>query len=730
MCDYESFLESKVIKAPSSGIDVTPDNPALYDFQRAITAWALRKGRAAIFADCGLGKTIMQLCWAREVHRHTDREVLILAPLAVAAQTVEEGRKFGIEVTYRRKGSVGGITITNYEMLKNFDPELYSGIVLDESSILKSFSGKIRNFIIDSFKITPYRLACTATPAPNDLMELANHAEFLGIMRREEMLSTFFFHDSGNTSKWVIKGHAESDFWKWVCSWAVMLNYPSDIGFNASGFELPELRMHEEIVSVEEWGNYLFAMEAQSLQDRIKERRRTVAARVEKAAEILSRFNGDPAIVWCNLNMESSGVKKRSGCTEIVGSEKAEVKAKKMLDFSAGKIKKLVTKPSIAGFGMNWQHCNNVIFLGLSDSYEQFYQALRRCWRFGQKKPVDVYIVIAETEGEVLANIKRKEQQAKEMRQEMVKNMQDITKRELGHSAEDIEVYDPESTSGSGWTVHNGDCVEIMRTIESEAVGYSIFSPPFLSLYSYSDSNRDFGNSKTDGEFYEHFRFFADELYRVIMPGRNFSFHVANVPCAKWLHGYIGLRDFRGECIRLFQDAGFIFHSEVCIWKDPVTAMQRTKALGLLYKQLKKDSAMSRQGIPDYLITMKKWGDNPDAIEQKPENFPLSKWQKYASPVWTDVNQSRTLQYRNARDEKDEKHICPLQLDVIERGLELWSRPGDLVLSPFAGIGSEGYVAVSMGREFVGIELKKSYYRVACQNLVSAENCYQQQFLF
>jgi len=727
---YKNFLASKTIIAQTSGIDIEPDNPHLYDFQRAITAWALRKGRAAIFADCGLGKTIMQLVWAAEVHRHTSRPVLILAPLAVAAQTVVEGEKFGIHLNYKRYEPPDpyGITITNYEMLKNFSPERYAGVVLDESSILKSFSGKIRNQIISAFRDTPYRLACTATPAPNDLIELSNHSEFLGIMRREEMLATFFYHDSGNTSQWRVKGHAEQDFWKWVCSWAVMLNSPADLGFSNNGFDLPQLIMHEVSVPVDGYGDYLFTMGALSLQERIRERSRTVSSRAAKAAEIISE--NDVVLTWCNLNSESTAVKRASGSTEIVGSEKAEAKSRKMLEFSSGKIKKLVTKPSIAGFGMNWQHCNNIVFMGLSDSYEQFYQAVRRCWRYGQQNPVHVYVVIAETEGEVLRNIKRKEEQAHNMRKEMVANMADITKKELGVSSEKIEVYSPEECSGDEWTLYNGDCVEVMKKIESDSIGYSIFSPPFLSLYSYSDSTRDMGNSRTDEEFYNHFSFFASELFRVMQPGRNFSFHVANVPLVKWKHGVIGLRDFRGQCIRIFHDVGFIFHSEVCIWKDPVTAMQRTKALGLLYKQLKKDSAMSRQGIPDYLVTMKKWGENALAIEQKPEDFPLSKWQRYASPVWMDINQTRTLQYRQAREHKDEKHICPLQLDVIERGLELWSRPGDLVLSPFAGIGSEGHVAVSMGREFIGIELKKSYYRLAAQNLRDAELKTKQQFLF
>jgi len=266
------------------------------------------------------------------------------------------------------------------------------------------------------------------------------------------------------------------------------------------------------------------------------------------------------------------------------------------------------------------------------------------------------------------------------------------------------------------YALYNGDSCEIMTGIPSESVHYIIYSPPFASLYTYSNSERDLGNCRTHDEFYEQFAFIAKELYRVLIPGRLMSFHCMNLPFSKERDGFIGIRDFRGELIRFFQGYGFIFHSEVCIWKDPVTAMQRTKALGLLHKQIRKDSAMSRQGIPDYLVTMRKPGENPEPISHTPEQFPVSLWQRYASPVWMDINPSDTLQYRSARDEKDERHICPLQLEVIKRGIELWSNPGDVVLTPFMGIGSEAYTALKHGRKAIGIELKESYYSQAVKN--------------
>lgn len=273
---------------------------------------------------------------------------------------------------------------------------------------------------------------------------------------------------------------------------------------------------------------------------------------------------------------------------------------------------------------------------------------------------------------------------------------------------------------GEGWAMYLGDSCEVVQGIPSDSIHYSIFSPPFASLYTYSASERDMGNARTHAEFYEHFQFLVRELYRVTMPGRLLSFHCMNLPSSKERDGVIGIKDFRGDLIRMFQEPGFIYHSEVCIWKDPVTAMQRTKALGLLHKQIKKDSCMSRQGIADYLVTMRKPGENSERVAHTSESFPVSVWQRYASPVWFDINPSKTLQKESAREDKDERHICPLQLEVIERAVELWTNPNDTVLSPFAGIGSEGYVAVQKGRKFIGVELKASYYGQAIRNLTTA----------
>lgn len=717
---YKSFLKEKQIVHEASGIQPSEPHEILFPFQRDIVKWALRRGRACIFADCGMGKTFMQIEWARQI----PGDVLILAPLAVANQTIDEAAKLGCFVRYCRHGDdvQPGITITNYEMLEHFDASRFTGIVLDESSIIKHFDGKTRKDVIERFANTQYRLACTATPAPNDHMELGNHAEFVGAMSRTEMLSMFFVHDGGETAKWRLKGHAESEFWKWVCSWAVMIRKPSDLGYSDGNFVLPPLTLEQITTEHRNAGDFLFAMEAQTLQERIAARRESVSDRVKKCAELVAQSN-EPWLIWCNLNSESEELENEiEDAVQVQGSENVEAKSKKLHDFSAGKIRVLVTKPSIAGFGMNWQHCRNVAFVGLSDSWEQYYQAVRRCWRFGQKQSVKVYIITSSAEGAVVANIKRKEADAERMAAEMVKHMHYINEENIKGTQRTSDAYVEDVAIGENFTLHLGDCVEVAKKIPDASVGFSVFSPPFASLYTYSASDRDMGNAKNDAEFAQHFGYLVKELGRVMMPGRLVAIHCFDIPSMKERDGVIGIKDFSNQIRLAFEAEGFVYHSRVTIWKDPVTQMQRTKALGLLHKTIRKDSAMSRVGLPDYLIVMRKDGENTEPIEHTHENFPVDQWQQWASPVWMDIDPSDTMQFRSARDDKDERHICPLQLEVIRRAMLLWSNPGDLVLSPFAGIGSEGFVALTNDRRFIGAELKASYWKQAAANLALAES--------
>lgn len=442
--EYSEFLKTKEFKHIEAGF--VADNSKMPElikpFQRDLVSWACRRGRAAIFADTGLGKTLMQLSWANQVTNYTKKPVLVLAPLCVAQQAVREGKKFGIESKYIRNNecNLKNIIVTNYEMLKNFNPDDFGGIVLDESSILKGMQGRLRQFITDFASSIPYRLSCTATPSPNDFMELGTQSEFLGVMSQVEMLATFFIHDGADTSKWRLKGHGRKRFWEWLATWAAVIRNPSDLGYEDSGYTLPKLNMFEHIVETDPDGD-LFVQIAQGLQERNQARRESVELRSKKAAEIMN--NWDCGIAWCNLNDESELIAQLSGGVEISGSQKPEVKEKNILDFTDSEIKKIVTKPKIAGFGLNWQHCNKMVFVGLSDSFESFYQAVRRCYRFGQTKQVEVHIVISDREGAVLDNIKRKQEQHEQMSKEMVKIMRDLTIAEVrGITVEKAE-YNP-----------------------------------------------------------------------------------------------------------------------------------------------------------------------------------------------------------------------------------------------------------------------------------------------
>ncbi len=721
--NYEEFVARKRRNEVATGHAPGDLNEHLFDFQHAIVSWAVRRGRSAIFADTGLGKTLMQLSWADEVATHTGGMVLVLAPLAVSEQTIEQGSTFGIEVRRVPHGGTPdapGVWITNYERMDAIDFTDLHGLVLDESSILKAHDGKTRQRIIDAAQGVPYRLSCTATPSPNDFDELGNQCEFLGVMSRTEMLATYFVNDTGDTGTWRLKGWGASKFWEWMGQWAVVVRNPSDIGFDGAQYKLPQLHYHEHVVQTTSSGDDLFSKPAMGLAERRKAQRDSVESRCRALAEMVNTEPNEPWLIWCHLNDEAALLQSLiPGSVNVQGSDKPESKTKNLLGFAHGDVRVLISKPRIAGFGMNWQHCARMAFVGLDDSFEKFYQAVRRCYRFGQQREVHVHLFTAENEGQILENLKRKEVAHHEMSANMVDHMKDIMSQEITGQKNIVDEYREDTVTGDGYTVHLGDCVKWSKRMPDNSIDYSVFSPPFADLFVYSNSDHDMGNCKDDAEFAAQLQFLIAELFRVIKPGRNVSFHCMNLPTTKMRQGFIGLRDFRGTLIRAFQDAGFIYHSEVCIWKDPVVAMQRTKALGLLHKTIRENSTMSRMGLPDYVVTMRKPGDCETRVMHG-DDLPVMMWQKYASPIWDDINQGRTLNKLPARDENDEKHMCPLQLDVIERCIHLWTNKGDVVFSPFTGIGSEGYCAVKMGRKFIGTELKPQYWELAHQNIEDA----------
>lgn len=432
--DYKDFLNKKAIVDIPTGFECDSLSPKLFNWQADITRWACRRGRAAMFEGCGLGKTIQLLSWADQVCKHTGGDVLILAPLAVSRQTVNEGEKFGfsVNIVSGMDDIKTGLNVTNYEKLHHFDPSYFSGVVADESGIIKSFSGKIKKQMCDMWAATPYRLSCTATPAPNDFEELGNQAEFLGVCNRSEMLAMFFINDTANTGTWRLKKHAEKEFWRWVCSWAVMIQKPSDLGYSDDGFILPGLQYHSHIIKADGPCNgYLFPVDAKTLTERRAARKGSLDEKIVIAADMVNNSE-EQWLIWCDMNIESESlVKAIDGAVEITGSDTDEHKINAMMDFIGGKTKAIVSKPKIAGWGLNLQNCHNMIFVGLSDSFEAMYQAVRRCYRFGQKEKVNVHIITHQTEGAVVRNIERKEKAFESMSTNMTMNMADITKKEI-----------------------------------------------------------------------------------------------------------------------------------------------------------------------------------------------------------------------------------------------------------------------------------------------------------
>ena len=711
MMKYSEFLETKMKTHQTNGFDVKERdmNHAMFDFQKFIVKRALNAGKYAIFADCGLGKTLMQLEWAKQVSQQTVKPVLLLAPLAVSGQTIQEGTKFGIQVS--RVGN-GNIQITNYEQLENINTNEFGGVVLDESSILKNYEGKTKQRIIDAFKKTPYKLACTATPSPNDPMELGNHAEFLDVMSRNEMLAMYFVHDGGETSKWRLKGHATKIFYQWVGSWAIMLNKPHDIGFAMDGYQLPKMNLLEtEIKTPKRNNGQLFNDAVISATNFNHELRLTKTERIEQAAKTVNESD-ENFIIWIKQNEEGQMLRDLiPGAVEVKGSDTPEYKEKMLLGFANNEFRVLITKTKIAQFGLNYQNCRNQIFASLDFSFEGLYQAIRRSYRFGQKNEVNIHLITTDTMKNVKQSIDGKQKQFQIMQDEMSNAVNENLKGNLMTES----IYDTDEDKNEWYHIKRGDCVQLIKEVQDETIGLSVFSPPFAELYTYSSHVEDMGNSKDYNEFLTQFSFMIKELFRVMMQGRNVAVHCMDLPIQKGKEGFIGLRDFSGMILKAFEAAGFIYASRITIWKDPVVEMQRTKALGLLHKQVKKDSTMSRVGIPDYVMIFRKDGDRKNPVTNT--DIPVDLWQKYASPVWMDIDYGNTLQgFRKGRDEKDEKHICPLQLNTIERLIHLYSNKGDTLFTPFMGIGSEVYQAVKMGRKAIGFELKESYYQLAKKN--------------
>lgn len=744
--NYNEFLETKKTKISYFGPkDFGEVNDILFTFQADIVKWAVRKGRAAIFLDTGLGKTFIQLEWARLIGERT----LIIAPLSVARQTVKEAMKLEIDVKYIREKSdiddAHKLFITNYEMIEHFYMPDFGAIVLDESSILKAISGKTRRLLTDLCQDIPYRLCCTATPAANDETEIGNHAEFLGICTRAEMLSQFFINankehtfivdDKIYTKKgsnaagteWRLRHHGEDKFFEWLSSWAITMIKPSDLGYDDDGFILPKLNIKPVFMKSDyKPDDQLFFTKLHGIGDRNEIRKKILDDRLEKLKDIL-RNSDEQWIIWCGLEQESKLLSNELlECIEVKGSDSPDYKAQAFEDFQDGRYQILITKIKIGGFGMNFQNSHNMVFFGMNDSWEMFYQAIRRQWRYRQEHPVNVYLLLSEVENAIYKNVMRKDAMAKRLRLKLIEHIVNYEKGELAMKESNIQSeYNENTIANNSFIAMLGDSCTRLGELEENSIDLSVYSPPFADLYTYSPSDRDLGNSKDNREFFEHYKFIIRELLRVTKEGRLSCVHVSDIPAMVQKDGYIGIKDFPGEVIRAHQDEGWTFVGRAFVQKNPQAQAIRTKSKALLFIQMRKDSSDSRPALIDQILIFKKPGNNKTPITPV-ENGEMDNetWIEWANGIWLGISESDTLQFTTARDNGDEKHICPLQLGTIERCIKLYSNPGETVLTPFMGIGSEAYQALRFNRKAIGIELKKSYFAVAVNNLRQAEMTY------
>jgi DNA modification methylase len=621
-------------------------------------------------------------------------------------------------------------------MADNFDFSTFQSVVLDESSILKAIDGKTRRKLTSLCKHIPYRLCCTATPAPNDYTEIGNHAEFLGICTIPEMLATFFINankehtlqygeltyrkkgsNKGGT-EWRIKHHAEERFFEWLASWAITMTKPSDLGYDDDGFILPELRLHPVFVETQYKGDQLFFTGLHGIADRADTRRATLGKRMEALRGVVNG-SGEQWIIWTGLDSESKAAKQAfPHATEVCGEHTPDYKAVSFEQFQDGQIPILVTKPKIGGFGMNFQNAHKMAFLGLNDSWETFYQAVRRQWRYGQTSPVDVHIIMSDVEQEIYQNVMRKDAMAHRLRSKLIEQINKYERRELGMESDLTVDYGETTQHGDGWMAMLGDSCQRLKEMATDSIDLSVYSPPFADLYTYTASDRDLGNCRDWDEFFAHYRFIIQEVLRVTKVGRLTCVHTSDIPAIGQKDGYIGVKDFPGAVIRAYEQEGWVFTGRCFVQKNPQAQAIRVKSKALLFVQMRKDSTDSRPALVDQVLLFKKPGDN--AIPVSPvANGELDneKWIEWAHGIWLGIHETETLQYSRARGADDEKHICPLQLGTIERCIKLYSNPGETVLTPFGGIGSEAYMALKLNRKAILIELKPEYFNVAIQNL-------------
>lgn len=717
---YEAYLRRKAALASvrrdaNHAIDAEGLNGTLFRFQRTVVKWCLDLERAAVFADTGLGKSRMELSYAEAVAKATQRAVIIFTPLCTAQQLRAEAGRMALDVPVEvvrgmadvnKMGGGGGakIAVANYEIAEKFDLQAFVGIVLDESSILKHRECKTGQWLIQHAATAQYRLCLTATPCPNDFAEIMNQAAFLGVATQDFLLNTFFAKVDSNKVK--LRPHAMKPFAAWLSSWSVWVACPGDIGFpeEAERYRLPGLNMRTEVVPISD-DNVVASTKAKDsgsdgddndddggagaddkkktsstkkmnkknknksalggFQSRIAARRITLGERIKRCAELVNA-DDEAWVVWCTLNDESKELAKLiRGAVELTGTDAQAKKDQALLQFASGAKRVLVTKSEIAGFGLNWQHCRNMVFVSLTDSYERLYQAIRRCYRFGQERVVNVVLMTTSIERPVEENISRKEREVDYLKALMKQRMAGAWARPAVASSDlkgpgaaavgsqDTGISDSEIWGSPVRVVNKGaarminaDCVVGMaKEVADASVDYVIFSPPFQALYRYSSEVQDVSNCASEAQFEEHMRFVAEQCFRALKPGRLLSYHIMNIPRRRLEHGELSaysIIDLRGQITRIFEAAGFLLQSEVSVFRDPVLSLVQTKSQGLFYRSFCTDASIVRQALPDYVVTLRKPGANQVPITHDPAKYSMDDWIRLASPTWW-ISHTQTL---------------------------------------------------------------------------------------
>lgn len=781
--NYNDFLKSKlspfytvknrkiIIKNITFDINKLHNNIKLsnylFDYQKFIINLALQKQRFAVYSDCGTGKTAIFLEWIKQLKNIIqDKKILIVSPLAVIKQTIEEENKFygkyTIKNLYKKNitewlnSKDNQIGIINYDKFHNsidFNNKI-GAVVLDESSILKNGMGVIRNSLVESFRGVPFKLCCTATPAPNDRQEYANHSTFLEYTRsNNEFFAKFFVNKEKAKGGWSIKPHGFKYFYKELSNWSVYLRNPEHYGFCNNIKNLPEPKF---IIDNIEWteeqkkylnNNYfnnndnnnvdLFTKKTFYLQlskGFIKNKNgKFETINSNKYNHILDIIKNNPnkqIMIWAMFNEEEKRLirflkENNISVNNITGSTHEEIRSEIVKDFKEKKFQVLISKPKLLGFGINLPFVNVQIFSGLNDSYEQFYQAVRRSYRYGATEQLKIYIPITSIEKKVYNNIINKkdmfEFDSLNQEKHFIKFLDDELKRFNGEKIKDKKMVNEIKNikaDGEDWKLYLSDSIIKLRNMEKESIDFSIFSPPFANLFAFSEKLGDMGNSRDNNEheFSLHMEFFLNGLYSVMKTGRNVCCHVQQLSTYKCLDGFIGTKDFRGLIVELFKKAGFIFFGEFVIGKNPQAQAIRNKVRSLTFAQLNRDRLGSHPGFNDYILIFKKSGDTKIRIND--ETGPTTnEWINWASGIWTDIRETDTLNTKPAKSDDDVKHISPLQLEVIRRCIRLYTNKGDTVFDPFNGIGSSGVVSLELARKYIGIELKKEYFDESVKNL-------------